>query len=89
MPGIFHSNGINPEAEVKIITCTSIEINIEKCVSDSVEAYSNTPRSVLCRKHEPPPSSESKPNVLKNLGSGLGSSKLAHGYQGNDAWVTY
>jgi len=45
-----------------------LEINIEKCVTDSVEAYCSTPKSVLCRKHEPP-ASEGKSIVLKNLGS--------------------
>ncbi|ODM98025.1 TBC domain-containing protein kinase-like protein [Orchesella cincta] len=30
------------------------EINIERCVKDSVEVYCNTPRSALCRKFDPP-----------------------------------
>ncbi|CAG7834345.1 unnamed protein product [Allacma fusca] len=31
------------------------EISIERCVKDSVDIYCSTPRSTLCRKHEPPP----------------------------------
>lgn len=30
------------------------EINIERCVKDSVEVYCNTPKSALCRKFDPP-----------------------------------
>ena len=40
----------------------STEINIERCVKDSVEIYCSTPKSTLCRKHEPP----SQPKVSLN-----------------------
>jgi len=42
------------------------EINIEKCVQDSIEIYCSTPKSALRRKYEPPPKLTTGNFIKKN-----------------------